>query len=209
MRQQNFSNGSKKTEVEETSSSHVRPKELKDKLRNFNLFFGQKKEKGGDCFFTPFPLSITEESGMPMLGPRYFGVKPASLRALDTSMVRAFHPYSLSDIEWSSWGKNSSVLGSNPEVVPSGKFKPLSEWVEDLCSKFGAKWKNNGIYDAIMLSKKKIALNLLMLSATVCYLNSTSNTFDFGLGPVTPTILDKASLFGFRPHEVIVDALGD
>lgn len=67
-----------------------------------------------------------------MLGPKYFDAKPASLRALDTSMVRALHPYSLSNIDRSSWGKNSSVVGSNPEVVPSGKFKPWSEWVESM-----------------------------------------------------------------------------
>ncbi|BFG30562.1 hypothetical protein CerSpe_168360 [Prunus speciosa] len=60
-----------------------------------------------------------------------------------------------------------------------------------------------------MLSKKGIILNVLMLSVAVCYWNSASNTFDFGLGPMTPAILDMASLFGFRPHGVSVDVLED
>lgn len=99
-------------------------------------------------------------------------------------------------MNWSSWVTSSSVLGSNPKAAISAKFKPWSEWVEDLHPKFGARWRSNGIYDSIMLSKKNIGLNLPVLGTAMCYWSSTSNTFDFGLGPVTHSIIDMASLFG-------------
>ncbi|CAL9024612.1 unnamed protein product [Prunus brigantina] len=35
------------------------------------------------------------------------------------------------------------------------------------------------------------------------------NTFDFRVGPMTPTLLDMAQIFGFRPHGRPVDAVGD
>ncbi|CAL9021015.1 unnamed protein product [Prunus brigantina] len=48
-----------------------------------------------------------------------------------------------------------------------------------------------------------------LLAAALCFWNSASNTFDFRLGPATPTLLDMAQIFGFRPHERHVDAVGD
>ncbi|CAL9019155.1 unnamed protein product [Prunus brigantina] len=33
------------------------------------------------------------------------------------------------------------------------------------------------------------------------------NTFDFRMGPMTPTLLDMAQIFGFRPHGRPVDAV--
>ncbi|CAL2252727.1 unnamed protein product [Prunus armeniaca] len=67
----------------------------------------------------------------------------------------------------------------------------------------------SGSYDALMLSKESIKLNVPFLSATIYYWNITSNTFDFGLWPRTPAILDVASLFEFHPHGVNIDVLGD
>ncbi|CAL9000962.1 unnamed protein product, partial [Prunus brigantina] len=45
-----------------------------------------------------------------------------------------------------------------------------------------------GIYDAILLV------------AALCFWNSASNTFNFRLGPMTPTLLDMAQIFGFITH---------
>ncbi|CAL8115453.1 unnamed protein product [Prunus armeniaca] len=39
--------------------------------------------------------------------------------------------------------------------------------------------------------------------------SEVSNTFDFRVGPMFPTLLDMAHIFGFRPHEKPVDAVGD
>ncbi|CAL9019385.1 unnamed protein product [Prunus brigantina] len=48
-----------------------------------------------------------------------------------------------------------------------------------------------------------------LLAAALCFWNSTSNTFDFHVGPMAPTLLDMAQIFGFRPHGRPVDAVGD
>ncbi|BBG93315.1 hypothetical protein Prudu_001289 [Prunus dulcis] len=48
-----------------------------------------------------------------------------------------------------------------------------------------------------------------LLAAALCFWNSASNTFDFRVGPMAPTLLDMAQIFGFRPHGRPVDAVGD
>ncbi|CAL9016740.1 unnamed protein product, partial [Prunus brigantina] len=48
-----------------------------------------------------------------------------------------------------------------------------------------------------------------LLAAALCFGNSQSNTFDFRVGPMAPTLLDMAQIFGFRPHGRPVDAVGD
>ncbi|CAB4286256.1 unnamed protein product [Prunus armeniaca] len=58
-----------------------------------------------------------------------------------------------------------------------------------------------------MLSKHQITLNASLISAALCFWDSTSNSFAFGPGPMTPTILDMEALFGFRPHGLSINAL--
>ncbi|BBN67633.1 hypothetical protein Prudu_136S000500 [Prunus dulcis] len=48
-----------------------------------------------------------------------------------------------------------------------------------------------------------------LLAAALCFWNSASNTFDFRVGPMAPTLLDMAQIFGFRPHGRPIDAVGD
>ncbi|XP_034197254.1 uncharacterized protein LOC117612697 [Prunus dulcis] len=48
-----------------------------------------------------------------------------------------------------------------------------------------------------------------LLAAALCFWNSASNTFDFRVGPMAPTLLDMAQIFGFRAHGRPVDAVGD
>ncbi|CAB4317106.1 unnamed protein product [Prunus armeniaca] len=74
---------------------------------------------------------------------------------------------------------------------------------------FKEKWMLNGIYQAIMLSKHHITLNPSLIGTALCFWDSTSNSFAFGPGPMTPPILDMAALFGFRPHDLSIDALAD
>ncbi|CAL9020558.1 unnamed protein product [Prunus brigantina] len=38
---------------------------------------------------------------------------------------------------------------------------------------------------------------------------SSSNIFDFRPGPMTPTVLDMAALFGFTPHGKVIDVTRD
>ncbi|CAB4268890.1 unnamed protein product [Prunus armeniaca] len=74
---------------------------------------------------------------------------------------------------------------------------------------FKDQWMLNGIYQAIMLSKHQVTLNPSLISAALCFWDSTSNSFAFGPGPMTPTVLDVAALFGFRPHGLSIDAVSD
>ncbi|KAI5351262.1 hypothetical protein L3X38_004153 [Prunus dulcis] len=74
---------------------------------------------------------------------------------------------------------------------------------------FKDKWMQNGIYYAILLDKHQIDLNPSLLGASLCFWDSTSNTFAFGTGPMSPTLLDMAAPFGFRPWGMSIDVLGD
>ncbi|TQD88581.1 hypothetical protein C1H46_025900 [Malus baccata] len=60
-----------------------------------------------------------------------------------------------------------------------------------------------------MLSKQGITLNLKLLSAVMMFWDNTTNTFNFRMGPMTPTILDMAQLFGLRPSSKCVDITKD
>lgn len=48
-----------------------------------------------------------------------------------------------------------------------------------------------------------------LLAAVLCYWNSANNTFDFRVEPMTPTLLDMAQIFGFRPHRRLADVVDD
>ncbi|CAB4273079.1 unnamed protein product [Prunus armeniaca] len=74
---------------------------------------------------------------------------------------------------------------------------------------FKAKWMQNGIYHAILLSKNWIDLNNSLLGAAFCFWDSTSNTFSFGPGPMALALLDMVAFFGFRPWGMNIDVLGD
>ncbi|CAL8993534.1 unnamed protein product [Prunus brigantina] len=52
-------------------------------------------------------------------------------------------------------------------------------------------------------------LNEILLATALCLWNSASNIFDFPLGPMTPTLLDLAQIFGFRPHGRPANVVGD
>ncbi|CAL8119925.1 unnamed protein product [Prunus armeniaca] len=84
-----------------------------------------------------------------------------------------------------------------------------ADWIDRLLPQFGAHWKWAGIYDIIFLSKQSINRDENLLAAALCFWNSASNTFDFRVGPMSPTLLDMAQIFGFMPHGRPVDAIGD
>ncbi|KAI5335110.1 hypothetical protein L3X38_025243 [Prunus dulcis] len=84
-----------------------------------------------------------------------------------------------------------------------------SDWIDRLLPRHGVYWKKAGIYEAILLSKNSVNRDENLLAAALCFWNSASNTFDFRLGPMTPTLLDLAQIFGFRPHGRPADAVGD
>ncbi|KAI5316194.1 hypothetical protein L3X38_045370 [Prunus dulcis] len=70
--------------------------------------------------------------------------------------------------------------------------------IDKLLPRYGGHWRRAGIYDAILLSKQSINRDENLLAAALCFWNSASNTFDFRVGPMAPTLLDMAQIFGFR-----------
>ncbi|CAL2256896.1 unnamed protein product [Prunus armeniaca] len=107
-----------------------------------------------------------------------------------------------------SWvSKNLSCSYPSSEVRNSAER--WSDWIDRLLPRRGAYWKKAGNYNAILLSKFSVNRDENLLAAALCFWNSASNTFDFRLGPMTPTLLDLAQIFGFRPHGRPADAVGD
>ncbi|CAB4307115.1 unnamed protein product [Prunus armeniaca] len=76
---------------------------VKEQVKKFQAVLQEEQWKGGEHCYTLFPLSVTQNTNMVMFCPRYFHATLASLKALDTNMVRALHPYRLSDLDWSAW----------------------------------------------------------------------------------------------------------
>ncbi|CAL2228274.1 unnamed protein product [Prunus armeniaca] len=112
------------------------------------------------------------------------------------------------------WSKENFLhLFENTLVLGPHWFGPvpaeMADWIDKLLPRYGAHWNRAGIYNAILLSKQFINRDENLLAAALCFWNSASNTLDFCVGLMTPTLLDMAKIFGFRPHGRPVDAVGD
>ncbi|BBG93335.1 autoinhibited Ca2+-ATPase 11 [Prunus dulcis] len=118
-----------------------------------------------------------------VLGPHWFGPVPLRCRMLRKDAEAPFEVRN-SPVKW-------------------------ADWIDRLLPRYGGHWRRAGIYDAILLSKQSINRDENLLAAALCFWNSASNTFDFRVGPMAPTLLDMAQIFGFRPHGRPVDAVGD
>ncbi|CAL9021322.1 unnamed protein product [Prunus brigantina] len=144
-----------------------------------------------------------------VLGPHWFGSVPVEMAELMKKDVEAPLCFqSSSALASHSWiSKNLSRSFPSSEVRNS----PVkwADWIDRLLPRYGAHWRRAGIYDAILLSKQSINRDENLLAAALCFWNSPSNTFDFRVGPMAPTLLDMAQIFGFRPHGRPVDAVGD
>ncbi|CAL2245406.1 unnamed protein product [Prunus armeniaca] len=144
-----------------------------------------------------------------VLGPHWFGPVPPEMAELMKKDVEAPLCFeSSSALASHSWvSKNLSHSFPSSEVRNS----PVkwADWIDRLLPRFGAHWRRAGIYDAILLSRQSINRDENLLAAALCFWNSASNTFDFRIGPMAPTLLDMAQIFGFRPHGRPVDAVGD
>ncbi|KAB2629109.1 hypothetical protein D8674_033904 [Pyrus ussuriensis x Pyrus communis] len=89
------------------------------------------------------------------------------------------------------------------------KDEGWTQWINELEHIFKRKWMNNGIYELIMLSKTIVIAKLELLTTALIIWNSGTNTFDFRMSPMSPTILDMAQVFGLRPSGRVVDVTHD
>ena len=81
----------------------------------------------------------------------------------------------ISSSNWSQY-RRSFPLMNNPAWV---------QWINELKSIFKRKWMNNGIYELIMLSKTTVVAKPELLTTTILFWNSGTNTFDFRMGPIS------------------------
>ncbi|KAB2608852.1 hypothetical protein D8674_012020 [Pyrus ussuriensis x Pyrus communis] len=79
------------------------------------------------------------------------------------------------------------------------------KWINELEPIFKRKWMNNGIYELIIFSKTIVIAKPELLTIALLFWNSGTNTFDFKMGFMSPTILDIVQVFGLRPPGRIVD----
>ncbi|KAM1050591.1 hypothetical protein ACFXTH_032371 [Malus domestica] len=68
---------------------------------------------------------------------------------------------------------------------------------------------NNNIYELIILSKTTVIVKPELLTTTLIFWNSGTNTFDFRMGLMSPTILDIVQVFGLRPSCRVIEATQD
>ncbi|KAM2123498.1 hypothetical protein ACFX1Q_021025 [Malus domestica] len=84
-----------------------------------------------------------------------------------------------------------------------------AKWIDDLELIFKKKWMNNDIYELILLSMITVVANPELLATSLPFWNSGTNTFDFRMDLMSPTVLDMAQVFGLRPSGRIVDVTHD
>ena len=76
-------------------------------------------------------------------------------------------------------------------------LKRWDEWIDKLAGKYGYKWKQTGICDAIMSSRYEIHCNRDLVLGLVEFWCAETNTFVFPWGEATITLEDVMILGGF------------
>ncbi|KAK2414651.1 serine/threonine-protein phosphatase 7 long form protein [Trifolium repens] len=80
-------------------------------------------------------------------------------------------------------------------VVSEGYLK----WLNKVENQYATFWKESGIFDLIQLSREGPKYNAEMLIAALHFWESSTNTFHFKAGMMTPTLFDVAAITGLRP----------
>ncbi|PRQ26136.1 putative protein-serine/threonine phosphatase [Rosa chinensis] len=135
-----------------------------------------------------------EPLGMCTLGPHYYAGVPLVMKeVLEGSLVdTSCLAYGAS---WSTWSSEFKLPRVWPKLTPE-----WSKWVPRMEHFFAQKWKDYGIYDSIKMTEQEIHMDRPLLAASLCFWSSATNTIKLPLGPMTPTLLDMAAIFGFRPN---------
>ncbi|KAM1548545.1 hypothetical protein ACFX1Z_009718 [Malus domestica] len=145
-----------------------------------------------------------EVHGVQSLGPAWISRVPAVIEDnmpkdnwFSPNLFLAKSGISLS--KWSSYHRGFPLM-NDPAWV---------QWIDELEPTFKKKWINNGIYELIMLSKTTIIPKPELLASSLLFWNSGTNTFDFRMGLMSPTVLDIAQVFELRPSGRILDITQD
>ncbi|GAU48420.1 hypothetical protein TSUD_405500 [Trifolium subterraneum] len=77
--------------------------------------------------------------------------------------------------------------------------KSYIEWLDKVQAKFGESWRQYDIFYLIQLSRECPKYHPEMLLAALHFWDSSTSTFQFKAGMLTPTLLDVAAITGLRP----------
>lgn len=106
-------------------------------------------------------------------------------------------------------GISASKWSNFRKGFPLMKDEVWSQWVDELEPIWKQKWMANDIYELIMMSKATVFIKHELLATVLLFWKTETNTVDFRVGPIIPTILDMAQVFGLRPSGKCVDITHD
>jgi hypothetical protein len=114
---------------------------------------------------------------------------------------RAFisQPYNFSYIK-----PPNKVFRSAPSSSPA-LTEPYIAWLDRVQRDYAGIWHSYGIYELIQLSRTGIKYNQKMIIAALHFFESSTNTFHFECGMMTPTLFDVAAITGLPPTGATYD----
>ncbi|CAB4278605.1 unnamed protein product [Prunus armeniaca] len=136
-----------------------------------------------------------------ILGPYFYGRMPSSvvkvmrLQQKDICLLGKY-------LNWQGWDRPKLMRG-----WPTSGPEKWNKWLDRLSSLCDTQWREEGIYDAIMLCKSSFTCDRNLVAAGLCFWSTSTNTMKLRFGMMTPTLLDLAAMAGFRPRGGEVSAL--
>ncbi|GAU28512.1 hypothetical protein TSUD_156690 [Trifolium subterraneum] len=88
----------------------------------------------------------------------------------------------------------NKIFRSAPTIVEG-----YIAWLDRVQQDFGSLWKDFGIFDFIQLSRLGLKYQQEMIIAALHFFESSTNTFQFECGMMTPTLFDVAAITGLSP----------
>jgi hypothetical protein len=133
------------------------------------------------AFGGPLPDANSKSAAILNIFPVY---KPCEPRAFLDS------PYSFNFLKPPNKVFRSSPYYGNEDYI---------KWLERVQVGYGEFWKDSGIYELIQLSRVGPKYHQEMLIAALHFFESSTNTFHFPCGMMTPTLFDVAAITGLSP----------
>ncbi|CAB4278635.1 unnamed protein product [Prunus armeniaca] len=97
-------------------------------------------------------------------------------------------------LNWQGWDQPKLRRG-----WPTSRPKKCNKWLDRLSSLCNMQWREEGIYNAIMLCKSSLTCDYNLVTVGLCFWSPYTNTMKLRFGMMTPTLLDLATMAGFRP----------
>lgn len=133
------------------------------------------------AFGGPLPDASSKSAAILNIFPVY---KPCEPRAFLDS------PYSFNFLKPPNKVFRSSPYYGNEDYI---------KWLDRVQVGYGEFWKDSGIYELIQLSRVGPKYHQEMLIAALHFFDSSTNTFHFPCGMMTPTLFDVAAITGLSP----------